>query len=242
MTCPEALDQMARFLVAAPCPRSVARCRSPSSSRSRTRCVAIVDYLPSTDVGREVAARLASGDVEQDLNRRVVLHGDYWPGNVLWQDGRLVAVIDWEDASLGDPLADLATARVELLCRYGDDAMERFTHPLPRHCTGTRSDRCGSTRCRCGSCTCRQLRWPRWATGVWNRARKLGAGHGRSGSSIVQPGSSAEPIRRDRRSADSRCFLGAESNRLEVERVKVAMRWWCMPPPMTWLVTLSHPP
>ena len=74
-----------------------------------------------------MAARLASGDVEQGLNRRVVLHGDYWPGNVLWQDGRLVAVIDWEDASLGDPLADLATARVELLCRYGDDAMERFT-------------------------------------------------------------------------------------------------------------------
>ena len=89
--------------------------------------VAIVDYLPSTDVGREVAAWIASGDVEQDLNRRVVLHGDYWPGNVLWQHGRLMAVIDWEDASLGDPLADLATARVELLCRYGDDAMERFS-------------------------------------------------------------------------------------------------------------------
>jgi aminoglycoside phosphotransferase (APT) family kinase protein len=46
----------------------------------------------------------------------------------MWQDGRLVAVIDWEDARLGDPLADLATARVELLCRYGDDAMERFTN------------------------------------------------------------------------------------------------------------------
>ena len=56
-----------------------------------------------------------------------MLHGDYWPGNVLWQDGRLAAVIDWEDASLGDPLADLATARVELLCRYGDEAMERFS-------------------------------------------------------------------------------------------------------------------
>jgi len=28
----------------------------------------------------------------------VVLHGDYWPGNVLWRDGRLVGVIDWEEA------------------------------------------------------------------------------------------------------------------------------------------------
>jgi aminoglycoside phosphotransferase (APT) family kinase protein len=56
-----------------------------------------------------------------------VLHGDYWPGNVLWQQGRLAAVIDWEDTCLGDPLADLATARVELLCQYGVEAMERFT-------------------------------------------------------------------------------------------------------------------
>ena len=45
----------------------------------------------------------------------------------MWQEGRLVAVIDWEDACLGDPLADLATARVELLCRYGAAAMDRFT-------------------------------------------------------------------------------------------------------------------
>ncbi len=123
---PGALDEMARFLVElhALDPRSLQVSELEPIEDPR---VAIVAYLPSTDVGRRVAAWLASGDVEQDLNRRVVLHGDYWPGNVLWQDGRLVAVIDWEDASLGDPLADLATARVELLCRYGDDAMERFS-------------------------------------------------------------------------------------------------------------------
>ena len=123
---PEALDQMAEFLVQLHGldPRSLQVSELEPIENPR---VAIVDYLPSTDVGREVAAWIASGDVEQDLNRRVVLHGDYWPGNVLWQHGRLMAVIDWEDASLGDPLADLATARVELLCRYGDDAMERFS-------------------------------------------------------------------------------------------------------------------
>ena len=123
---PEALDQMAEFLVQLHGldPRSLQVSELEPIEDPR---VAIVDYLPSTDVGRQVAAWIASGDVEQDLNRRVVLHGDYWPGNVLWRHGRLMAVIDWEDASLGDPLADLATARVELLCRYGDDAMERFS-------------------------------------------------------------------------------------------------------------------
>ncbi len=64
---------------------------------------------------------------QSDARVKVVLHGDYWPGNVMWRDGRLAAVIDWEDACVGDPLADLATARVELLCQYGAHAMERFT-------------------------------------------------------------------------------------------------------------------
>jgi aminoglycoside phosphotransferase (APT) family kinase protein len=57
----------------------------------------------------------------------VLCHGDYWPGNVLWKDGRLKAVIDWEDAAIGDPVSDLAGCRLELLWRYGPDAAEDFT-------------------------------------------------------------------------------------------------------------------
>jgi aminoglycoside phosphotransferase (APT) family kinase protein len=60
-------------------------------------------------------------------NRSVLLHGDYWPGNILWRDGRLVAIVDWEDAALGDPLADLANTRLEILWTFGLDAMHRFT-------------------------------------------------------------------------------------------------------------------
>jgi aminoglycoside phosphotransferase (APT) family kinase protein len=60
-------------------------------------------------------------------NRSGLLHGDFWPGNLLWRDGRLVAVIDWEDAKLGDPLFDLAIARLEILWAFGIDAMQRFT-------------------------------------------------------------------------------------------------------------------
>jgi aminoglycoside phosphotransferase (APT) family kinase protein len=61
-------------------------------------------------------------------NRPVLLHGDFWPGNILWNGGQLAAVIDWEDAALGDPLADLATSRLEMLWAFGSDAMHRFTH------------------------------------------------------------------------------------------------------------------
>jgi aminoglycoside phosphotransferase (APT) family kinase protein len=40
--------------------------------------------------------------------RWTLCHGDYKPDNVLHADGEILAVIDWERAHIGDPLADLA--------------------------------------------------------------------------------------------------------------------------------------
>lgn len=60
-------------------------------------------------------------------NADTLLHGDYWPGNLLWADQRLVAVLDWEEAAIGDPLADLSIARLDVLWAFGAAAMDRFT-------------------------------------------------------------------------------------------------------------------
>ena len=60
-------------------------------------------------------------------NAPTLLHGDFWPGNVLWQDEQLVAVIDWEDANVGEPLTDFAISRLDILCLLGMDAMQSFT-------------------------------------------------------------------------------------------------------------------
>ena len=60
-------------------------------------------------------------------NTPVVLHGDYWPGNTLWKDGRLTAIIDWEDARRGDPLFDVSNARFEILMLFGPEIMNAFT-------------------------------------------------------------------------------------------------------------------
>jgi aminoglycoside phosphotransferase (APT) family kinase protein len=62
-----------------------------------------------------------------ERNPAALLHGDYWPGNVLWRSGTLTGVVDWEDASLGDPLYDLAIARLDLLYIFGLEAMTAFT-------------------------------------------------------------------------------------------------------------------
>ena len=60
-------------------------------------------------------------------NPPVLLHGDFWPGNLLWRDGQLAGVIDWEDAVIGDPLADLSHARLEMLWAWHLRGMAWFT-------------------------------------------------------------------------------------------------------------------
>ncbi len=46
-------------------------------------------------------------------------HGDFWPGNILWQDGRLATVLDWEQAGICDPLYDLAVTHLDILWLFG---------------------------------------------------------------------------------------------------------------------------
>lgn len=82
---------------------------------------------PSLDEGR-IRETLAVVWPLPQRNASVLLHGDFWPGNILWRDNQLAAVIDWEDARLGDPLADLAISRLDLLWILGREAMDSFTH------------------------------------------------------------------------------------------------------------------
>jgi aminoglycoside phosphotransferase (APT) family kinase protein len=90
-----------------------------------------IEHVPerldeSLDEGR-IRARLARLWPWPQYNPDCVLHGDYWPGNTLWQDGKLVAAIDWEEAELGDPLADIAITRLDLLWAFGPEVMQLFT-------------------------------------------------------------------------------------------------------------------
>ncbi|MEM7156052.1 MAG: phosphotransferase [Myxococcota bacterium] len=84
----------------------------------------LLQYLPTfLELRREeIAARQSTYK-----GPTVLLHGDYWTGNLLWSDGSIVAVIDWEDTAVGDPCSELAQARLELQWRWGEDATRRFT-------------------------------------------------------------------------------------------------------------------
>lgn len=76
---------------------------------------------------RRIRKILRDAGSQPSLNRPVLLHGDFWPGNLLWKDGELAAVVDWEDAHIGDPLADFAISRLDIRLIYGIEAMQAFT-------------------------------------------------------------------------------------------------------------------
>jgi aminoglycoside phosphotransferase (APT) family kinase protein len=75
----------------------------------------------------DIRKTLKTPPVEAHANPHVLCHGDFWPGNLLWRDGKLVTIIDWEESTIGEPLFDLAICRLDLLWILGEGAVERFT-------------------------------------------------------------------------------------------------------------------
>jgi aminoglycoside phosphotransferase (APT) family kinase protein len=85
------------------------------------------DTLDTTIEEGRIRAMLRAAWPFPQHNATTLLHGDFWPGNLLWHNGRVAAILDWEDAAIGDPLADLANTRLEILWAHGQDAMQHFT-------------------------------------------------------------------------------------------------------------------
>ena len=56
----------------------------------------------------------------------VFVHRDYHPVNVLWEDGRIVGIVDWINACMGPIGADVAHCRGNLAIMYGLETAEAF--------------------------------------------------------------------------------------------------------------------
>src|ERR1700730_522709 len=83
------------------------------------RPYALAMYRPPTWASRpEVwlrAIEVLEGPVPAE--ERVFIHRDYHPGNVLWRREKVSGVVDWVNASIGSPWADVGHCRVNLADR-----------------------------------------------------------------------------------------------------------------------------
>lgn len=60
------------------------------------------------------------------VDREVLIHRDYHPGNTLWLRGRLTGVVDWSTASLGPAGVDLGHMRWNLVLSHGEQHASGF--------------------------------------------------------------------------------------------------------------------
>jgi aminoglycoside phosphotransferase (APT) family kinase protein len=55
-----------------------------------------------------------------------LVHIDYWSGNVLWDEGAISAIVDWEEAAQGDPGIDVAYCRMDLILCGLPESADKF--------------------------------------------------------------------------------------------------------------------
>tara|TARA_Y100000816_G_scaffold183162_1_gene132730 strand:- start:1330 stop:2181 length:852 start_codon:yes stop_codon:yes gene_type:complete len=85
----------------------------------------LFEFLPNARINKELKAILKGYDTSYS-GKPVLLHGDFWPGNILWTKDEISGVLDWEYAAIGDPVSDLAVASLELKYDYGKRGVDRF--------------------------------------------------------------------------------------------------------------------
>jgi aminoglycoside phosphotransferase (APT) family kinase protein len=126
--------------------------------RQMARTLAELHHLPTDELGflpdqRDMVTRVLSQRPETDdalqlevwetavaewsrisqiREQRVLVHGDYWPGNLVWVRGRLTGVVDWEQPRLGDLVKDVATCRGDLWVLFGQPAADEFLREYER--------------------------------------------------------------------------------------------------------------
>lgn len=76
--------------------------------------------------GAAIRRVLAGASHKSLLGRPVLLHGDYWAGNVVWRGNHLHAVLDWDQAERGDAAYDVAYCRADLALMFGSQAADEF--------------------------------------------------------------------------------------------------------------------
>jgi aminoglycoside phosphotransferase (APT) family kinase protein len=94
----------------------------------RSRPIAVDDFVRERRLGRMRSTGLLQRadaltrtlDVTPGL--AVFVHGDVWPGNMVWTGSICRALIDWKTAGVGNPGVDLGELRKQVALASGQDA------------------------------------------------------------------------------------------------------------------------
>lgn len=103
-----AIEELLRLQAVPPDRTGIANETPVSLGTEIDRWAWLLERSPQELVGRTGEVRALLQRTAPPERPPVMVHGDYHYGNMLFGGGRLVAVLDWEIAELGQPLLDLA--------------------------------------------------------------------------------------------------------------------------------------
>lgn len=90
------------------------------------RQIAGTERFEGHSLGRELREAMADAAESVEDVRPSLIHGDYWAGNTLWNGGRLIAIVDWDDGKLGDPAMDVGYMWMDLMVLGEREAAGQF--------------------------------------------------------------------------------------------------------------------
>ena len=83
-------------------------------------------------LARRVHAALVANLDRVAWPKPCLIHEDFWPGNTVWFRQRLIGVIDWVNAKVGDPRCDITQCAIDAMLVHGPETADRLRKTYQR--------------------------------------------------------------------------------------------------------------
>ena len=90
------------------------------------------DEAQGDPLAREMLGALDSELDRIDFSAPTLVHDDFWSGNTVAYRGRIVGIIDWTSAEVGDPRTDVSECRIDMVLSHGIEVADAFREDYER--------------------------------------------------------------------------------------------------------------
>jgi aminoglycoside phosphotransferase (APT) family kinase protein len=90
------------------------------------------DEALADPLAAEMLSVLHAGLDRIDFSAPSLVHDDFWSGNTVAYRGRIIGIIDWTSAEVGDPRTDVAECRIDMVLSHGIEVADAFRHDYER--------------------------------------------------------------------------------------------------------------
>lgn len=99
---------------------------TPGAGEDEKRILDDLEQVLEHPLGEDLLRQRLMLDDRRVEAAYVFSHTDYWPGNTLWDDGQLVAVVDWEAPAVNERAMDVAYCSTDIRFQGMDKVADRF--------------------------------------------------------------------------------------------------------------------